>query len=97
MAMFLSFNSFATDDLDYVAKKQLCYAKSTIGFDFVINSRLGIYPEVGVQLTGYGSKRAEFFLESILGAYLWEDSPAEYAIFTFDNCIHNIDSITFLK
>ena len=88
LALFLSTNTFASiDTSDLTEQQELCYAKAMIGFDFVINSRLGVKPENGVRLVGHGTRQAEFYLESILGAYLWKDTPHEYAVKTFIICL----------
>jgi hypothetical protein len=82
---------------DLTPKEQACYAKAMIGFDSVINSRLGLLPEHGVSLTGFGTNQNDFYLEAILGAYLWKKSPHKYAVKTFLNCIKTLEKITFIK
>jgi len=73
--------------------QQDCFAKAMIGMDSVINSRLGVPPEHALDLTvkshrtnttdaTYDSKT----LNIILAAYLWEETPHDYAVRVFYNC-----------
>jgi len=88
LALFLSTNAVAFLDKDSVDDdNRICYGKAQIGFDFVKNSRLGVPPEDGVRLVGYGTPQAEFYLESILGAYLWKDTAHKYAEKIFASCL----------
>ena len=98
LSLFLSTTTFASTDVNELAdENRICYGKARIGFDFVINSRLGMLPEKGVALVGYGTPRAEFYLESILGAYLWEDTAHKYAEKVFTKCVKNKEDVSFLK
>ena len=75
--------------------KQQCYAKAMIGFDSVINSRVGVLPEHALDLaiknnmnvSSDGAKEySEEVLKTVLGAYLWENSPHSYAVNVFFDC-----------
>jgi len=98
LSLFLSTTvSASVDILNLSDNERICYGKARIGYDFVVNSRLGMLPDQGVNLVGYGTPHAEFYLESILGAYLWKDSAHNYADKMFTKCIKNKEYITFLK
>lgn len=76
--------------------KQQCYAKAMIGFDSVINSRVGVLPEHALDLAiknnmkvsadGAAGEYSEEVLKTVLGAYLWENSPHSYAVNVFFDC-----------
>jgi hypothetical protein len=73
--------------------EQQCYAMSMVGYDSVINSRLGVPAEHALDLaaikranTQTAQKYAPFLLKVILDAYLWIDSPHTYAVKTMFNC-----------
>ena len=74
--------------------ESLCYSQAMIGFDSVINSRLGVPPEHALDLailnqrTVATSERvySMALLKTILDAYLWEESPHSYAVKVFYRC-----------
>lgn len=59
-----------------------CYKNAMIGYDSVINSRVGVPAEHAIDLTQSTIER-----NVIWNAYLWKASPHEYAIKTFSSCI----------
>ncbi len=73
-----------------------CYSKAMIGFDSVINARLGVPAEHALTYT-YRSLDATpeqvQYLDNILivvwGGYLWKSSPHNYAISVFYHCAHD--------
>lgn len=72
---------------------QLCYGAAMVGMDSVINARLGVLPENGVELArNVGSSYTRDFafstdlLNVIFNAYLWEDTPHSYAVSVFYQC-----------
>ncbi len=73
--------------------EQQCYAKAMIGFDSVINSRVGVVPEHALTLALKSKKSekgekeySEEILKTVLNAYLWQNSPHSYAIDIFYSC-----------
>jgi len=80
------YNAFGGDQAD-------CFARAMIGMDSVINSRLGVPPEHALDLTvepnRATSSDTEYdsnTLNVILSAYLWNDTPHDYAVKVFFNC-----------
>jgi len=73
-----------------------CYSKAMIGFDSVINARLGVPAEHALTYT-YRTLEATpeqtQYLDNILivvwGGYLWKSSPHNYAISVFYHCAHD--------
>ena len=83
---------------DYLTKEQqLCYAKAMIGFDSVVNSRVGLYPETALDLVN-GHERIPptnpmnriSLLKTIWGAYLFKGPAHTYAVMTFANCLEGV-------
>ncbi len=83
--------------------EQKCYAKAMIGYDSVINSRVGVAPEHALHLArkeesphpASGETRySEELLATVLGAYLWTDSPHSYAISVFFRCAAERGNLT---
>jgi len=73
--------------------EQECFAIAMVGYDSVINSRLGVFPEHALDLARVThvaerseDKYAPFLLKVILDAYLWKDSPHNYAVRTIYRC-----------
>ena len=71
-----------------------CHAHAMIGYDSVINSRLGIPAELALQLArvdhDYSAIQKEFMLalsSTIMTAYQWQDSPGDYYIEVFKQCL----------
>lgn len=80
--------------------EQKCYGVSMVGYDSVINSRLGVPAEHALELARMQvskvSKEGEelyapFLLKVILDAYLWYETPHTYAVKVMYNCA--IDSV----
>ncbi|HHM04609.1 MAG TPA: hypothetical protein ENJ19_02555 [Gammaproteobacteria bacterium] len=73
---------------------QLCYGQAMVGFDSVINSRLGVAPDKVLHLAAYqqgirGVNAPHYssgLLKVIYGAYLWSGNPHDYAINVFYQC-----------
>lgn len=72
---------------------QSCYAKAMVGMDSVINARMGVLPEhaLGLALkTGaISDDNSTYFTDTliiILDAYMWEESPHDYALNVFFQC-----------
>ena len=71
---------------------QQCYAVAMIGYDTVINSRLGIPADEAVDLarlqksSDEGDLFAPFLLKVVLEAYMWESSPHSFAVKVMYNC-----------
>ncbi len=85
----LAFEALPTNDEEY-----LCYSRAMIGFDSVINSRLGVPAEHALDLAILNHKAvsasqkvySRALLKTILDAYLWQESPHSYAIKVFYRC-----------
>jgi hypothetical protein len=74
----------------YSLHQQQCYAMAMIGLDTVINARLGVLPEHIVELNKVTeNQHEELVLNVMLAAYLWEDSPHNYAVQVFYDCARN--------
>lgn len=74
-------------------EQQMCYAKAMIGFDSVVNSRVGSYPEHALDLVvdddlpeKHPMSRLSL-LKTIWGAYLFKGPAHAYAVQTFAKCI----------
>ncbi len=90
--------AWAFDTYPLSGPAQRCYAVAMVGYDSVINSRMGVPPEralelvqtrrdaegrlLGVREGLYG----DYLLKVIVGAYLWRQSPHAYAVQTFYRC-----------
>ena len=86
-----AFEALPTNDEEY-----LCYSQAMIGFDSVINSRLGVPAEHALDLAVLTNRRASSekvysgaLLKTILDAYLWSEDPHSYAIKVFYRCAQN--------
>jgi len=73
-----------------------CYAAAMIGYDSVINSRVGVVPEHAIELTsghsGFSTDNPLYrdnLRNTIWSAYLWKGSPHTYAVKTFAGCIRD--------
>lgn len=85
--------SFAFDNPPDDAGARYCYGYAMVGFDSVINSKLGVPPEglVGLAridplVVGSHGNYAEFVLKVVFGAYIWDGSPHDYAVRVFYHC-----------
>ena len=70
-----------------------CYSKAMIGYDSVINARLGVPPEHALTYTYRNldaTPEQAQYLDNILivvwGGYLWKSSPHNYALSVFYHC-----------
>lgn len=90
--------AYQTDINDLSDNERECYAASMIGFDSVINSRVGVPAEHAIRITSghdHFTKTSPLYRDNlritIWTAYLWKDSPHTYAVKTFASCIkeHN--------
>ncbi len=87
-----AFEALPTNDAEY-----LCYSQSMIGYDSVINSRLGVPAEHALDLAVLNNRRVSStekvysgaLLKTILDAYLWSADPHSYAIKVFYRCAQN--------
>jgi hypothetical protein len=78
-----------------------CYSQAMIGFDSVINSRLGVLPEHVLKLALLDHDKltssqliySRPMLKTILDAYLWKDSPHNYAVKVFYHCAQQEGSL----
>ena len=73
--------------------EQRCYGVSMVGYDSVINSRLGVPAEHALELAHVkvedNSSYQPFLLKVILDAYLWYETPHAYAVKVMFNCAVN--------
>ena len=75
--------------------EQHCYGMAMVGFDSVINSRLGVLPEHVLGLAELKKVKngiptyQPYLLKVVLDAYLWDESPHNYAIKVMYNCAMN--------
>jgi len=84
-----AFEALPTNDEEY-----LCYSQAMIGYDSVINSRLGVPAEHALDLAVLNNRRvlstakvySGALLKTILDAYLWLEDPHSYAIKVFYRC-----------
>lgn len=80
-------------------EEQECFSVAMVGFDSVINSRMGVPPEHVVDLAATRRLTARtddvyfssgiygaYLLKVMLNAYLWEESPHSYAVKVFYRC-----------
>lgn len=72
---------------------QLCYGYAMVGLDSVINSRLGVPAEYALGLaeknpvtTVADDRYSTQVLKIVLDAYMWPDSPHDYAVRVFYHC-----------
>jgi len=72
---------------------QLCYGYAMVGFDSVINSRLGVPAEYALGLAEKNpitavtdDRYSTRVLKIVLDAYMWPDSPHDYAVGVFYQC-----------
>ncbi len=85
--------AIAFDGLPRDLNAQLCYGHAMVGFDSVINSRLGVPAETGLGLAlknplavALHEKYSTYLLKIIWDAYLWNGSPHDYAVGVFYYC-----------
>ncbi|MEK7322556.1 MAG: hypothetical protein AABZ84_05705 [Pseudomonadota bacterium] len=83
----------AFDGLPRELDAQLCYGHAMVGFDSVINSRLGVPAENALDLASKNplavilhEQYSTYLLKVIWGAYLWNGNPHDYAVGVFYRC-----------
>jgi len=84
-----AFEALPNNDAEY-----LCYSRAMIGYDSVINSRLGVPAEHALDLAILSHRPfmaiqkvySGALLKTILDAYLWQESPHSYAVKTMYQC-----------
>lgn len=84
-----AFEALPTNNDEY-----FCYSQAMIGLDSVINSRLGVPAEHALDLAILNHRRvspsqliySRALLQTILDAYLWQESPHSYAVKVFYRC-----------
>lgn len=95
-ALFLSSlvaPAFALDSAPVEPGAFFCYAHAMVGFDSVINSRLGVPAELTVGLAIKNPEAAvshenysQYMVKVVLDAYMWKGSPHNYAVGVFYHC-----------
>lgn len=98
-----SLSAHAFDGIQLIpvdASGQRCFSAAMIGMDSVINSRLGVLPERGVEISkrlseanGDDSAYSTDLLKTIFNAYMWEGSPHSYAVTVFYQCAQKQSAI----
>lgn len=90
------YDNFAVDE-----GMRECYGKAMIGYDTVINARLGLPPEHALALARITAEPPvdyRDYLDDTLivmwGAYLWDGSPHNYALSVFYRCARDQDRTT---
>jgi len=73
-------------DVPDTVSEMLCYGKAMIGYDSVINARVGVLPENQVEVFGYKTPFELSHLQVVLAAYKWEGTPHQYATHIFYRC-----------
>jgi len=91
--MLLAGSSLAFESRVVGMAESSCYGQAMVGMDSVINSRLGVPAEhaLGLSLNSpvhvsMGDEYSTSMLNTILAAYLWDDTPHSYAIKVFYAC-----------
>jgi len=91
--MLLAGSSQAFDNHVVGMAESSCYGQAMVGMDSVINSRLGVPAEHALHLSlnsslhvAMGDEYSTSMLNTILAAYLWDDTPHSYAIKVFYAC-----------
>ena len=71
-----------------------CHAHAMIGFDSVINSRLGVPAELALEVTRINHDisidERDYMLElltTMMTAYLWQDTPGDFYVEVFNQCL----------
>ena len=74
----------------------ICYGYSIVGYDMVINARLGVPPDREVGLAIQPAPGAERYstplLKIVLEAYGWRGGPDDYAMRVMGNCLRQTAS-----
>ena len=84
----LTFDSLTTSWRDHP-----CYADAQIGYDSVINARVGVPADEVISIAAYRldavpeqRRYSTDLLNLILNAYMWKASPYEYSTRVFYHC-----------
>src|SRR3569832_640251 len=90
----LAVPAFAFDSAPAEPGALYCYAHAMVGFDSVINSRLGVPAELTVGLATKNpaaavshENYAQYMVKVVLDAYMWKGSPHDYAVGVFYLCV----------
>jgi len=73
----------------------LCYGYAIVGYDMVIDARLGMPPDLAIGLAakapGIGTYRQYSIpvLKLVLGAYGWKGAPGDYAALVMSRCVQH--------
>ena len=81
--LLLSFSAFAHEP---PTEEIMCFGKAMIGYDSVINARVGVQPDAQVDVFGYKTPFELSYLQVVLEAYKWEGTPHQYATHIFYQC-----------
>jgi hypothetical protein len=79
----------------------VCYGYAIVGYDMVVNARLGVPPDLAVGLAakppGDGADRHYSIpvLKVVLEAYAWRGGPDEYATQVMDHCMRQTSGKCF--
>src|SRR3569833_4764441 len=89
----LAVPAFAFDSAPAEPGALYCYAHAMVGFDSVINSRLGVPAELTVGLATKNTAAADshenyaqYMVKVVLDAYKWKGSQHDYAVGEFYHC-----------
>ena len=77
-------HDFSLDGL--TEEQKTCYKVGTIGYDSVVNARLGVSLEQMQERVTIEGQLSAFLLSTVTNAYHWPGSPHAYAIKTSDTC-----------
>ena len=93
IAAFFSNEAVAFDSAPLEKDAQICYGYAMVGFDSVINSRLGVPAEYALGLAmknpvkeAVADRYYVNVLKVALNAYSWTGNPHDYAVQVFYNC-----------
>lgn len=96
VTLFLTLPAYGTayEQTPATPHETLCYGRAMIGFDSVINSRLGVPAEHALNLAAMtrspamsnGVVYSKAMLNTIWDAYFWQETPHSYALKVFYRC-----------
>ena len=91
--LLFSCQTLAFDNPPVEKGAQFCYGYAMVGYDSVINSRLGVPAEHALALARINpitptadASYSTQVLKIVLDAYGWPDNPHDYAVRVFYNC-----------
>jgi len=91
--LLLSQQGFASDVKSLNSNEQVCYATAMIGYDYVINSRVGLPIEralstvtVNVDADNVNDTYKFKLRNVVMNAYQWQGEPHTYAAKVMYNC-----------